>query len=391
MGANAKMDGLPLSGTTVVEFCHSVAGPYAASILADLGADVVKVESPGKGDYGRDWGPPFAHGTSTLFHVLNHNKRGLALNLRDAETAERLTAFILDHADVVIQNMRPGAIDKLGLGAEALRAKKPSLIYCDLGAYGRSGPLREKPGYDPLMQAAGGIMSITGVEGGEPVRVGTSIVDMGSGMWAAMGILAALNRRHVTGEGCHVTTSLFETAVAWVAPHVGGYLATGDIRRRMGSGVNEIVPHQAFESADGHVMVAAGNDNLFRTLAKLLERPQLADDVRFATNSKRVENRHTLIPMLQEIFHTKPTAEWLTRLDAVGVPAAPIQSVDQVVASEQTKALGILQKAPDLDLTLVGLPLEFDGVRPPYRFSAPTLGEHNDMLPQSKTQKKAAS
>jgi crotonobetainyl-CoA:carnitine CoA-transferase CaiB-like acyl-CoA transferase len=394
MKADAKMDNLPLAGVTVVEFCHSVAGPYAGSILADLGADVIKVENPEKGDYGRDWGPPFAHGTSTLFHVLNHNKRGLALDLRDGVTCGRLKAFILEHADVVIQNMRPGAIDKLGLGAQALRAERPALIYCDLGAYGRSGPLRNHPGYDPLMQAYGGIMSVTGVEGGEPVRVGTSIADMGSGMWAAMGILAALNRRHVTGEGCHVTTSLFETAVGWMCAHIGGYMATGDIRKRMGSGVTEIVPHQAFESADGHVMVAAGNDNLFRTLAKLLERPELSSDPRFATNSKRVENRHTLIPLLQGIFHGRPTAEWLARLDAAGVPAAPIQSVDQVVAAEQTKALGILQKAPDLDLTLVGLPLEFDGVRPPYRFSAPTLGQHNDMLTGADTpaeRKKAAS
>jgi crotonobetainyl-CoA:carnitine CoA-transferase CaiB-like acyl-CoA transferase len=387
------MNGLPLSGTTVVEFCHSVAGPYAASILADLGADVIKVENPEKGDYGRDWGPPFAHGTSTLFHVLNHNKRGLALDLRDGVTAARLKAFILEHADVVIQNMRPGAIDKLGLGADALRADKPALIYCDLGAYGRSGPLRNHPGYDPLMQAYGGIMSVTGVEGGEPVRVGTSIADMGSGMWAAMGILAALNRRHVTGEGCHVTTSLFETAIGWMTAHIGGYLASGDLRRRMGSGVAEIVPHQAFETTDGHVMVAAGNDNLFRTLAKLLERPDLSADPRFASNSKRVENRHTLIPILQAIFHTKPTAEWLKRLEAGGIPAAPIQSVDQVVAAEQTKALGILQKDPKLDLTLVGLPLEFDGVRPPYRFSAPKLGEHNDILSDANitTAKKAAS
>jgi crotonobetainyl-CoA:carnitine CoA-transferase CaiB-like acyl-CoA transferase len=392
-GSERQMDKLPLAGVTVVEFCHSVAGPYAASILADLGADVIKVENPEKGDYGRDWGPPFAHGTSTLFHVLNHNKRGLALDLRDRVSCDRLNAFILERADVVIQNMRPGAIDKLGLGAEALRARKPQLIYCDLGAYGRSGPLRNHPGYDPLMQAYGGIMSVTGVEGGEPVRVGTSIADMGSGMWAALGILAALNRRHVTGEGCHVTTSLFETAVGWMCAHIGGYLATGDIRKRMGSGVTEIVPHQAFESADGHVMVAAGNDNLFRTLAKVLERPELSSDPRFATNSKRVENRHTLIPMLQQIFHRKPTADWLSRLDAVGVPAAPIQSVDQVVAAEQTKALGILQKAPDLDLTLVGLPLEFDGHRPPYRFSAPRLGEHNDILADAGTsgREKAAS
>jgi crotonobetainyl-CoA:carnitine CoA-transferase CaiB-like acyl-CoA transferase len=387
------MDGLPLSGTTIVEFCHSVAGPYAASILADLGADVIKVESPGKGDYARDWGPPFAHGTATLFHVLNHNKRGLALDLRNGVTAERLKAYILEHADIVIQNMRPGAIDKLGLGAEALRALKPALIYCDLGAYGRSGPLRERPGYDPLMQAHGGIMSVTGVDGGEPVRVGVSIVDQGAGMWAAMGILAAMNRRHVTGQGCHVTTSLFETAIGWMAPHIGGYLSGGAIRRPLGSGVTEIVPHQAFPTADGYIMVAAGNDNLFRALCGVIERPDFLADERFATNSKRVENRRVLVPMLEDIFRGKPSAAWQSGLDAAGVPAAPIEKVDQVIASAQTAALGILQKAPDLDMTLVGLPLEFDGVRPPYRFSAPTLGEHNDLLSDTsaETRKKAAS
>jgi crotonobetainyl-CoA:carnitine CoA-transferase CaiB-like acyl-CoA transferase len=382
--------GLPLSGVTVVEFCHSVAGPYAGSILADLGADVVKVEAPEKGDYARDWGPPFAHGTSTLFHVLNHNKRGLALDLRDRVTCERLASFILEHADVVIQNMRPGAIEKLGLGAAALREKKPALIYCDLGAYGRSGPLRDRPGYDPLMQAHGGIMSVTGIEGGEPVRVGVSIVDQGAGMWAAMGILAALNKRHVTGEGCHVTTSLFETAIGWMAPHIGGYLSGGAMRRPLGSGVTEIVPHQAFPTADGYIMVAAGNDNLFRALCTAIERTELPRDERFATNSKRVENRHTLIPMLEDVFRRRASAEWQAKLDAVGVPAAPIENVAQVVASKQTEALGILQKAPDLDLTLVGLPIEFDGKRPSFRSSAPTLGQHNDLL--SETQgKKAAS
>src|SRR6188474_3016654 len=259
MGESAN---LPLAGVTVVELCHSVAGPYAGSILADLGADVIKVESPDKGDYARD--------------------------LRDRVTCERLVAFILEHADVVLQNMRPGAIDKLGLGAAALRAKKPSLITCDLGAYGRTGPLKERPGYDPLMQAHGGIMSVTGVDGGEPVRVGVSIVDQGAGMWAAMGILAALNRRHVTGEGCHVSTSLFETALGWMAPHIGGYLSGGAMRRPLGSGVTEIVPHQAFPTSDGYIMVAAGNDNLFRALCGALER-DFATEARFETNSKRVE------------------------------------------------------------------------------------------------------
>jgi crotonobetainyl-CoA:carnitine CoA-transferase CaiB-like acyl-CoA transferase len=386
------MDGLPLSGITVIEFCHSVAGPYAASILADLGADVIKVEAPETGDYARDWGPPFAHGTATLFHVLNHNKRGMALDLRDGVTCERLKAFIVEHADAVIQNMRPGAIDKLGLGAQALREAKPSLITCDLGAYGRVGPLRERPGYDPLMQAHGGIMSVTGVDGGEPVRVGVSIVDQGAGMWAAMGILAALNRRHVTGEGCHVSTSLFETAIGWMAPHIGGYLSGGAMRRPLGSGVTEIVPHQAFPTADGHIMVAAGNDNLFRALCGAIERAELVKDERFATNSKRVEHRRTLIPMLEDIFRTKPSADWQAQLDKAGVPAAPIENVAQVIASKQTEALGILQKAPDLDMTLTGLPLEFDGVRPPYRFSAPKLGEHNSLLePDKNPRKKAAS
>ena len=385
------MDGLPLSGITVIEFCHSVAGPYAASILADLGADVIKVEAPEKGDYARDWGPPFAHGTATLFHVLNHNKRGMALDLRDGVTCERLKAFIVEHADVMIQNMRPGAIDKLGLGAQALREAKPSLIYCDLGAYGRTGPLRERPGYDPLMQAHGGIMSVTGVDGGEPVRVGVSIVDQGAGMWAAMGILAALNRRHVMGEGCHVSTSLFETAIGWMAPHVGGYLSGGAMRRPLGSGVAEIVPHQAFPTADGHIMVAAGNDNLFRALCGAIGMT-FARDERFATNSKRVENRRVLIPMLEDIFRSRPSADWQARLDEAGVPAAPIENVAQVIASKQTEALGILQKAPDLDMTLTGLPLEFDGLRPPYRFSAPKLGEHNSLLePDSNPRKKAAS
>jgi crotonobetainyl-CoA:carnitine CoA-transferase CaiB-like acyl-CoA transferase len=386
-----KMGGLPLAGVTVVEFCHSVAGPYAGSILADLGADVIKVEAPDKGDYARDWGPPFAHGTSTLFHVLNHNKRGLAVDLRDTVTAARLKDFVLERADVVIQNMRPGAIDKLGLDARTLRAEKPALIYCDLGAYGSAGPLRERPGYDPLMQAHGGIMSVTGIAGGEPVRVGVSIVDQGAGMWAAMGILAALNRRHATGEGCHVSTSLFETAIGWMAPHIGGFLSGGAMRRPLGSGVTEIVPHQAFATANGHIMVAAGNDNLFRALCDAIERTDFMQDERFATNSRRVENRATLIPTLEDIFRARPTADWLARLDAAGVPAAPIENVAEVIASKQTEALGILQKAPDLDMTLTGLPLEFDGQRPPYRFSAPKLGEHNDLLEPAQTQKKAAS
>ena len=389
MGESVKMGQLPLSGTVVVELCHSLAGPYAASILGDLGADVIKVENTEKGDYARDWGPPFTHGAATTFVAFNRNKRSISIDLRNPIERERLKALILERADVVIQNMRPGAIEKLGLDAATLRAEKPDLIYCDIGAFGRTGPLSDRPGYDPLMQAYGGIMSVTGVEGGEPVRVGTSIIDIGSGMWAAMGILAALNRRHETGEGCHVTGSLFETAVGWMSSHITAYLAAGEIRRRMGSGVTEIVPHQAFATADGYVMVAAGNDNLFRALAAQTGLDALADDPRFATNSGRVSNRHLLIPQLQDVFSTQTTETWLARLDAVGIPASPLQTIDQVVAAPQTAALGMLQKVPGLDLTLVGLPLEFDGVRPPCRLPSPQLGEHNDLL-ESETATKEA-
>lgn len=368
---------LPLAGITIVEICHSVAGPYAGSILADLGADVIKVENTGKGDHGREWGPPYWHGTSSLFQTLNRNKRGVCVDLRDAAQCARLKALILERADVVVQNLRPGAIDKHGLAGADLLAAKPALVYCNLGAFGAAGAMREKPGYDPLMQAQGGIMSVTGEENGAPVRVGTSIVDMGAGMWAAIGILAAICRRAATGQGCIVDTSLFETAVAWVSISIAGFLASGQIRGRMGSGTAEIVPHQAFRTTDGFVMVAAGNDGLFQKLVLALGHPEWAADARFARNGDRVANRKTLIPLLEGIFARADVAAWRRKLDAAGVPNAPIQSIDEVVADEQTAALGILQRAPDLDMTLVGLPLSFDGVRPPYRRSAPRLGEQN--------------
>ena len=371
------MNRLPLTGVTIVEICHSVAGPYGAGILADLGADVVKVENSGTGDHGREWGPPFWHGTSSLFQTLNRNKRGVTVDLRDAEQLAQLKAYILEHADVVIQNLRPGAIDKHGLAGADLLAAKPSLVYCNLGAFGAVGAMREKPGYDPLMQAQGGIMSVTGEENGGPVRVGTSIVDQGAGMWAAIGILAALYRRSATGEGCIVDTSLFETAVAWISISIAGFLASGQFKGRMGSGTAEIVPHQAFRTADGYFMVAAGNDGLFRKLAAALDHPEWATDPRFASNGARVSNRNILIGMLEDVFAGAGVAHWRQKLDAAGVPNAPIQNIEEVVADEQTVALGMLQRAPDLDMTLVGLPLSFNGERPPYRRSAPRLGEQN--------------
>jgi crotonobetainyl-CoA:carnitine CoA-transferase CaiB-like acyl-CoA transferase len=372
----ALSDGQPLRGITVVEICHSVAGPYGGAILASLGAEVIKVEDPRHGDHARGWGPPYWHGSSCAFQALNRDKRGIVVDLSDREQLRQLTDFIRARVDVVLQNLRPGSIEKTGLGGPALLAEKPSLVYCSIGAFGRGGPLEHRPGYDPLMQAFGGLMSMTGVEGGEPVRVGPAIIDMGSGMWAAIGILAALQQRTVTGRGCIVDTSLYETSLAWTLIQMAGYMATGEIRRPMGSGIAEIVPHQAFRARDGHIMVAAGNDGLFRSLCDVLGHPEWAQDARFATNDGRVRNRVALVSMLEDVFGTRDRAEWAKRLDEGGVPNAPIQNLDQVVAHEQTKALGILQKAPERDMTLLGLPLSFDGVRPPYRCSAPAFGEH---------------
>jgi crotonobetainyl-CoA:carnitine CoA-transferase CaiB-like acyl-CoA transferase len=369
---------LPLAGITVIEICHSVAGPYGGMILAGLGAELIKVENPDNGDHARGWGPPYWHGKSSIFQSLNRDKLGITCDLDDPVQLRELRQLIVDRADVVIQNLRPGVLERYGLSGDELLGEKPPLIYCNLGSFGRFGPLRNKPGYDPLMQAFGGLMSVTGEQGLGPVRIGPAVVDMGSGMWAVIGILAALVRRKTTGLGAVVDTSLFETAVAWMTVGVAGYLSSGEIRRPMGSGIAEIVPHQAFATRDGYIMVAAGNDSLFRRLAKELGREEWAQDPRFATNDGRVRHRRELIAAMESIFAELPTANWSGRLDEAGVPSAPIHSVDQVVSHPQTQALGIIQQAPDIDMRLVGLPLSFDGQRPPLRRVAPGLGEHNN-------------
>lgn len=381
----ALANGRPLSGLCVVEICHSVAGPFAGSVLAQLGAEVIKVENPEGGDHARGWGPPYWHGASAAFQALNRDKRGVASNLRDAGNVERLKQFILRRADVVMQNLRPGSIEATGLAAADLRALKPSLIYCNLGAFGAKGPLAKRPGYDPLMQAFGGVMSVTGVAGGEPVRVGPAVVDIGSGMWAVIGILAALHRRRLTGQGCVVDTSLYETAVAWMTIPLVSYLASGRVGRAMGSAIAEIVPHQAFRTSDGFIMVAAGNNRLFAALCDVLGHPEWADDPDFTTNDARVRNRERLIPMLERIFEQRDRAEWSERLDRGGVPYAPIQRVDEVATHPQTLALELIQQAPDRDMKLVGLPLSFDGTRAPFVRSAPALGDDTNLVDLQET------
>ncbi|MGH7031553.1 MAG: CaiB/BaiF CoA transferase family protein [Stellaceae bacterium] len=371
----------PLSGLVVIEIGQSIAAPYAGMILGELGAEVIKVENPRAGDAARGWGPPFAEGAATCFHAVNRGKRGIAIDLAAPAEVEQLKALILDRADVLIHNLKFGALDRAGLSAAGLLAEKAGLVYCNLGAFGAVGPLRDRPGYDPLMQAYGGLMSLMGEDGRPPVRVAVSIVDLATGMWSVIGILAALDERRRTGRGGVVDTSLYETALAWMTIPIAAHLVNREIPARQGSGVDMIVPYQAFAAADGSIMVAAGNDNLFRRLCAAIARPELAEDPRFRTNKDRVVNRRILVPILEPIFAAEPVAAWAARLDAAGIPNGSMQSVDQVVADAQTQALGMIQRlwanAADQPLSLVGLPLSFDGMRPPFAKSAPSLGEDN--------------
>ncbi len=369
---------LPLEGARVLDVTTSIAGPYCAEILAALGADVVKVERPDTGDDGRAWGPPFWNGESAMFLAVNAGKRSLALSLRD-ERGRDVLLRLAENADVFLQSLRPGLVDELGLGPESVRARNERLVYCSLGAYGRVGPLRHEAGYDALMQAAGGLISMTGEPGTAGARVGSSLIDMGTGMWAALGILAALLERERSGRGGVVDTSLYETALAYVGYHLVGYLADGTVPRPQGTVFPMVAPYQVLPTRDGELMVAGGNDRLFAAVCEVTGLPELVADERFRTNPDRVRNREELVAILAERLRTRDTREWHEALLAAGVPAAPVADVSDIAASEQTQALELLQslshpRIPELQVP--ALPLSFDGERALHRRAPPLVGEH---------------
>lgn len=381
---------LPLTGITVLELGHSVAAPFAGEILGDLGADVIKVEKRDGGDDARKWAPPFWHGMSAIFQSLNRNKRSVVVELRDPADNARLKALIHDRVDVVLQNMRPGMVEELGLDGPSLRRAKPELIYVNIGAFGAQGPYKDRPGYDPLMQAFAGLMSVTGEPGRPPVRVGTSIIDMATGMWAVIGILSALVARGQSREGCVIHTSLFETALAWMGHHAANYQASSQLPARQGSGVTQIVPYRGYQTTDGFIVIAAGNDKLFALLSRVLGCPEWTQDPRFRSNPDRVLNQEELYRLIEDIVIKRSTADLQQALDEAGVPNAPMQSIDQVLGHEQTQALGVVQKSPDGKISLIGSPLSFDGERLPFRLSPPELGAHtSDILgDETKTARK---
>ncbi|TDP37814.1 CaiB/BaiF CoA transferase family protein [Nocardia ignorata] len=370
---------LPLSGIVVVELGDSASAPFTGKILAELGAEVWKVERP-TGDSSRGWGPSMWKGSGAAFHALNRGKQSISIDIKDREQLALLHQLIAERADVFLHNLRPGSAAKYGLDAESLRVTKPELVHCEVGAFGHTGPMNSLPGYDPLMQAFSGIMSITGEHDGPPVRAGVSIIDFGTGMWAAIGILAALHRRRSKLDGAAVNASLLETAIAWMSIGVAGYNADGAPGERHGSGVAFIVPHRAYSAADGDLIISCGNDGLFARLSQALDRPEWASDDRFATNTARLANRAEIDRSIGDRLAEHPREHWQKRLQDFGVPVAPVQTTAEMVAHEQTRALGIIGAPTGDEIGVVGLPLSFDGKRPPPLPAAQDIGGADDRL-----------
>lgn len=369
----------PLAGLTVIEIGQNIAAPVATQILGDLGARVIKLEKT-DGDDARNWGPPFWEGAASMFQAVNRNKSSIAINFRDRAQVAAVERMILAEADVVLQSMRPGLLASQGLSAERLRQQKASLIWCDLGAFGSGGPLSLQPGYDPLMQAFGGLMSVTGEEGRPPVRTGYSVVDQGTGMWASNAIMAALFRRERTGQGCNVEVSLYETALAWMGIAAAQYQSSGEVPGRHGSGAATIVPYRAFATSDGHLVVAAGNNVLFERLCHLLGHPEWLTDERFHTNPQRVKHRQVIDSMIEALLVQKSSSEWSAAMEKAGIPCAPVQTIDQTLSHPQTLALNIVEPVPHSDMTLIGMPARFDGQRPAVRSASSALNADAHLL-----------
>ena len=371
---------LPLSGIKVVEIAQNISGPFAAEILASLGADVVKVERP-EGDDARAWGAKLTPDASHLFHTFNCNKRGVAVDLRDPAAIAWLKAYASE-CDVVVQNLRPGVVEELGLDAAVLMKANPRLVYCSVGAYGNKGPMKLQPGYEPIVQAFSGIFSVNGAPESPPARVGLQALDMGTGMWTALGCIAALYRRQITGRGCVVDSSLFETALAWLSLSLGNYKTTGTLPTRHRSGSPRIIIFRSFETKDGEIVVAAANDRLFAKFAVAVGRAEWNADARYKTNALRLEHQAVLMPQIEALMRTRGSAEWTTCLESAGIPCAPINTLADVAKEPQTAAVEMLQAIPGLG-EFVRMPLSFDGERPAIQRPAPRIGQHNaEILPR---------
>jgi crotonobetainyl-CoA:carnitine CoA-transferase CaiB-like acyl-CoA transferase len=370
----------PLAGVRVLDLSRVLAGPLATMTLGDLGADVVKVERPLEGDDTRHWGPPFAGDDAAYFLSLNRNKRSVAVDLKTPEGVEAVRR-LTDGVDVLIENFRPGLMSSLGLSLDEIRAENPRLVTCSLTAFGDDAPeAASRPGYDIIVQALSGLMSITGERNGEPTKAGVALLDVVTGLYATVGILAALQERERTGTGRHVSVSLFDASVAAMVNQASNFLIGGVVPAAMGSQHPNIVPYQVFYGSDRPFILAGGNDRIFRRTCEVVGHPEWADDDRFVTNRARVEHRDELVAMLAQSFAAGPADAWLAALEAASVPCSPIRSMDEVFASPEGAALiqSVEDPARGTVLRLVADPLRFDGERLPVRLPPPVLGAHDD-------------
>lgn len=385
-----------LAGLRVLDLSRVLAGPWCTQTLADLGADVVKVERPRSarhpgGDDTRGWGPPFlkdaaGHDSAEAAYFVgtNRNKRSVTIDIAHPD-GQALVRRLADNADVMIENFKVGDMARYGLDAQAMRATRPRLVYCSITGYGQSGPYQDRAGYDYAIQGLGGLMSVTGerdgLPGAGPQKVGVAVADLFTGMYATVAILAALRHRDATGEGQAIDMALLDTQVAMLANLGANYLATKTPPRRVGNAHANIVPYQVFEVADGHLILAVGNDSQFRRFCEIAGCAELATDERFATNAARVRHRQVLIPMLEPLMRQRARADWLAALDAAGVPCGPINDLGEVFADEQVRARGMVTQAehPLLGtIDLVASPMKLSATPPTLRRAPPLLGEHTD-------------
>lgn len=351
----------PLSGQRVIDLTQNVAGPYCTQVLADLGAGVIKIERPGSGDDTRHWAPQLGEAMSATYATLNRGKQSVALDL-DHPAGQAVLRDLLRPNDIVIHSLKPGSAEQRGLGYDDLKPYCPGLIYCALSAFGNVGPLSSLPGYDPLIQAYAGIMSVNGHDGQPPARVGVSLVDMGTGLWSVIGILAAVAQRKSTGAGARIDTSLLETGIAWMTNPLANYSASGKLPRRMGSATAMLAPYEVFETADAHVFIGCGADRMFQKLAAALGSGELAQDARFARNADRVANRDALHEAIAAITRSETAAAVVGKLRAAGVPVSAVNDLSTLLKDSQVDALGLHRQLHG-DLTAVGTPIRIDGER----------------------------
>ncbi|HKZ55827.1 MAG TPA: CoA transferase [Anaerolineales bacterium] len=370
-----------LDGVRVIDLTRILAGPTCTMILGDLGADVIKIEAPGQGDDTRQWGPPFAQGgESAYFLCTNRNKRSLTLNLKSERGLEILRGLI-GQGDILVENFRPGTLERMGLDDEALQRLRPGLIYCTVTGYGYSGPYRERPGYDFIVQALGGFMSVTGPVDGEPMRAGVAIADLAAGLFACNAVLAALFARQRTGAGQRIDISLLDSQLAMMSYVASNYLISGQPPRRYGNAHPNIVPYQAFRARDGHLAFAAGNDPQWARFCRAVGHAEWAEDERFATNPRRNENRQALVALLDELFAERDLEQWLALCEEIGIPAAPVNTMDRVFADPQVQARGMRLEVSHPTagaLPMVASPLNIPTAPATVRRPPPLLGQHTD-------------